>query len=91
MASKIPSKSARCIGSSLASARRRPPSSRATIILAHGGDPVALEEHVLGAAQPDALRAERSRDPRVARRVGIGAHLEPADAVCPTEHARERS
>ena len=30
--------------------------------LAHGGDPVALEEHVLGAAEPDPLRAERSRD-----------------------------
>ena len=32
IASKIPSKSARCMGSSLASARRRPVSSRATII-----------------------------------------------------------
>ena len=32
IAAKIPSKSSRCLGSSLASARRRPPSSRATII-----------------------------------------------------------
>jgi hypothetical protein len=45
--------------------------------LAHRGDAVAFEEHVLGAAQPDALGAEGARDAGVARRVGVGAHLEP--------------
>ncbi len=57
--------------------------------LAHGGDPVALEEHVLRAAEPDPLRPERSRDARVTRCVGIGSHPKPADCVRPFEHARE--
>ena len=35
--------------------------------LAHRGDSVALEEHVLGAAQPDSLGAEPARDARVVR------------------------
>ena len=46
--------------------------------LAHGEDAVALEEHVLGAAEPDALGAEVARRARVERRVGVGADLELA-------------
>ncbi len=54
-------KSSRCIGSSLASAARRPASSSATDHLAHRDDPLGLEEHVLGPAQADALGAELAR------------------------------
>ena len=42
--------------------------------LAHRDDAVALEEHVLGAAQADAFGAEAARGARVGRCVGIGAH-----------------
>ena len=44
--------------------------------LAHGADAVLVEEHVLGAAQPDALGAEFDRGARVGRRIGIGAHFQ---------------
>ncbi len=46
--------------------------------LAHRADAVLLEEHVLGAAQADAFGAEPDGDAGIVRRVGIGAHLEPA-------------
>ena len=42
--------------------------------LAHRVDAVALEEHVLGAAQADADGAERDGVARLLRRVGVGAH-----------------
>jgi glycerol kinase len=58
-------KSSRCMGSSLASAARGPLLSVGQDHLAHRGDAVALKEHVLGAAQADALGAE-------VRRSGIG-------------------
>ena len=57
--------------------------------LAHGDDAVALEEHVLGAAQADALGAESARRLGVARRVGVGAHLELAGRVGPAHQGRE--
>ena len=44
--------------------------------LAHGVNAVALEEHVLGAAQADARGAERERVGRLLRRVGVGADLQ---------------
>ncbi len=40
--------------------------------LAHGEDALGLEEHVLGAAQADALGAEAARGLRVGRRVRVG-------------------
>ena len=46
-------------------------------------DAVALEEHVLGAAEPDALGAEVAAATRVVRRVGVGAHPEVAHLVGP--------
>ena len=46
-----------------------------------GVDPIAVEEHVFGAAQADARGAEGARHPRFFRRVGIGAHLQPLVAV----------
>ena len=61
IARKMPSKSSRWNGSSLASALRRPASSSARIISRIGVDALALEEHVLGAAQADALGAEVAR------------------------------
>ncbi len=57
--------------------------------LAHGLDAVGLEEHVLGAAQPDALGAELAGGAGVVRRLGIGAHLEAADGVGPAHQRRE--
>ncbi len=50
---------------------------------AHGADAVFLEEHVLGAAQPDAFGAELDRGARVGRRIGVGAHFQLAHAVGP--------
>ena len=41
--------------------------------LAHCVDAVAAEEHVFGAAQPDALRAERDCVPALVRLVGVCA------------------
>jgi hypothetical protein len=75
MISNSATKSARCIGSSLASALRRP-SVLGEDHLAHGEDAALLEEHVLGAAKADALGAEGERLARVGRRVGIGAYLQ---------------
>ena len=57
--------------------------------LAHGADAVLIEEHVLGAAQPDALGAVFQRGARVRRRIGIGAHAELAHLVGPTHQGCE--
>ena len=57
--------------------------------LAHGRDAVGLEEHMLGAAQADALGAEGHRLLGVARGVGVGAHLEGAGRVGPAHEAGE--
>ncbi len=56
--------------------------------LAHGDDALALEEHVLGAAEPDALRAEaRARSGRRAgsrrwRAPSCGAPRRPSPSAC---------
>jgi hypothetical protein len=57
--------------------------------LAHGADAVLLEEHVLGAAEPDALGAELERDAGVVRGIGIGAHTELAHRVGPAHQRAE--
>ena len=57
--------------------------------LAHRDDARLVEEHVLGAAEPDALGAERARGARVGRRLGIGAHLQPPRGVGPFHEPRE--
>ena len=57
---------------------------RAHLRLAVGG-----HEHVLGPAQADALGAVLECLERVGRRVGVGAHAEPADVVGPAQHALE--
>ena len=57
--------------------------------LAHRDDALALEEHVLGAAQADAFGAEVARGARVERRLGVGAHLQAAHLVGPVHQRRE--
>ena len=46
--------------------------------LADVGDPLRIEEHVLGAAQADALGAELARDAAIVRGLGIGADPQAA-------------
>ena len=87
---KMPTKSSRWIGSSFASARSRPARVVGEDHLAHRVDAVALEEHVLGAAEADALGAELARD--LARRRGVSAlarTFRRADLVGPAHQRRE--
>ena len=56
---------------------------------AHCVDAVALEEHVLGAAQSDACRAERDRVLHLSRRVGVSANLHLAGLGAPSHDLRE--
>ena len=51
--------------------------------LAHRREPLIAEEHVLGATKPDSFGAKLARHLRIARRVGIGAHAQPAKLVGP--------
>ena len=44
----------------------------------HVRDAIGREEHVLGAAQPDAFGSELARGFGIARNIGIGAHAEVA-------------
>jgi hypothetical protein len=73
-----PSKSPRWIGSSLARALRRPASSSAKDHFAHRADAVALKKHVFGAAKSDTRGAEFAGHHGFFRRVGVGAHFQPA-------------
>ena len=57
--------------------------------LAHGEDALGVEEHVLGAAQADALGAELARLTCIARGVGVGAHAQPALGVGPAHERGE--
>ena len=72
-------------------ARRARSSSSAMIIACILGWRSSGHEHVLGAAQADALRAELARLAGVLGRVGVGAHAQPADLVGPAEHGLEAS
>jgi hypothetical protein len=57
--------------------------------LAHGGDPGVVEEHVLGAAQADALGAELAGGLGVQRGLGVGADLHAAHRVGPFHQGGE--
>ena len=57
--------------------------------LTHDADAVRVEEHVLGAAEPDALGAEPDGGERVGGRLGIGAHLELAHGIGPLHQRPE--
>ncbi|HEY5000042.1 MAG TPA: hypothetical protein VII36_12890, partial [Usitatibacter sp.] len=58
--------------------------------LAHGVDPVTLEEHVLGTAEADAFGPEPAGDPSVLRRVGVGADAKATNLVGPSEQSSVR-
>ena len=57
--------------------------------LLHDGQPLLAEEHVLGAAEPDALRSELAGLRGVVGVVGVRAHLEAAQLVGPLEDRLE--
>ena len=57
--------------------------------LAHGGDPVGFEEHVLGPAQADALGAELDRGLAIIGRFRIGPHFHAAGLVGPDHELAE--
>src|SRR5204863_8718538 len=57
--------------------------------LAHQGDTIALEEHVLRPAQPDALGAEFARPFGIERDIGIRAYAQPASLVRPGHEPAE--
>lgn len=52
-------------------------------------DAVTVEEHVLGATEPDALGAEPAGHARIVRRIGVRAHLEPSTGIGPPEELGE--
>ena len=57
--------------------------------LAHHRDALGVEEHVLGAAEPEAVDAEVARHARLGGGVGVGAHAEVAHGVGPVEELGE--
>ncbi len=57
--------------------------------LAHRHDAVGIEEHMLGAAEADALGAELASDLGILRGVGVGADLELAVLVDPLHELTE--
>ena len=69
--------------------RGAPRSSAARIISCTIGQPVRRHEHVLGAAEADALGAELARLGGVLGRVGVRAHAQPAELVRPAEDRLE--
>ena len=91
MISKSSWKSARCIGRSRSSASWRPASRVGEDHLAHHGDAGGVEEHVLGAAEAEAVDAEVAGHPRLGGGVGVGADPEVADRVGPVEQLGERA
>ena len=57
--------------------------------LAHRGDARGVEEHMLGAAQADPLRAELTRGAGVVGCVGVGADLQAANLIGPAHQRAE--
>ena len=57
--------------------------------LTDGGDAVALEEHMLGAAQADALSTQLTGLGGVVGGVGIGTDLQAAELIGPAHDAAE--
>ena len=56
----------------------------------HDRETVLLHEHVLGAAEPDALRAVLARLDRIARVVRVRPHLQAPQLVCPAQEDPRR-
>ena len=57
--------------------------------LAHGANALRVEEHVFGAAKPDAFRAKAPGGFRIQGRFRIGAHAQAAHLIRPTHESRE--
>ena len=57
--------------------------------LADDREPLVGHEHVLGAAEPDPLRAELARLRRILGRVRVGPHAQASEIVGPTEDRAE--
>jgi hypothetical protein len=74
MARKMPCEVLALHGQDLGQGFTRPKDIVGQDHLAHRVDAVALEEHVLGAAQADALGPEGPGHSGVVRGVGVGAH-----------------
>ena len=55
---------------------------------AHGVDPIALEEHVLSAAQADAHRAKGQSVGRLFGGIGVGAHVHAGGFIAPLHQLR---
>ena len=87
MASRISTKSAFCATRSSSSAAASSSSGLGEDHAPHDRQPVLAEEHVLGAAQADALGAELAGVGGVGAVVGVGPHgeLALADLVGPAE------
>ena len=83
IASKMPSKSERWSFSSSSSAASSSTAAVGEDQALHDRQAVA-EEHVLGAAEADALGAELARHLRVVGQVGVGAHLQRAGTRRPS-------
>ena len=79
MISNSSMKSWRCIGKSLASAAAPSLGVVGEDHLAHRHDAALLEEHMFGAAEPDAVGAEGAGLARIGRGIGIGAHPHAAE------------
>ena len=80
-ARKMPSKSPCCSGSNLASAFLRSSNVVGEDHLADGDDAIAFEEHVLGAAEADAIGAEGDGVFDLIGLIGVGAEAELAILV----------
>ena len=74
IASKIPSKSPCCIGSSVSSGAPPLVLVAGEDHVAHDREPLLGHEHVLGPAEADALGAELARLRGVVGRVGVRTH-----------------
>ena len=57
---------------------------------AHHRQAVVLKEHVLGPAETNPVRPEIPRNPRIRRRVGIGAHTHIANILGPGQQRTKR-
>ena len=89
MASKMPSKSSCWSGSSSASADAAIFGGVGHDHRPHLGLAILGHEHVLGAAQADALGAKLARAGGILGGVGVGTHAEAADLIGPLQHGLE--
>ncbi len=87
----MPTKSPRCSGSSSVVGRLLLLGGLGEDHLPHGHDALFAEEHVLGAAQADALGPTLAGVRRLVGRVGVGAHPQTAPVVGDGHQTLERA